>query len=76
MGQVIVLFGHSKDTFDPKTQEALATAYEKATDHFQGDRYIDLREIIAKRIVAAAKMGERDPNKLCRAALASIGFTE
>ena len=76
MGQVIVLFYDFKNTFHPQTEEALATAYEEVTDHFQGDRYIDLREIIAKRIVAAAKMGERDPNKLCRAALASIGFTE
>jgi hypothetical protein len=76
MGQVVVLFGHVKDTFDPETQEALAIAYKKATDRFQGDRYIDLREIIAKRIIASAKMGERDPNSLCRAALASIGFTD
>jgi hypothetical protein len=48
------------------------TAYEKGTDQFQGDRYADLREIIAKRIIVTALRGERDPERLCSSALASI----
>jgi hypothetical protein len=76
MGQVGVSLGHSNDTFDPETQTVLAIAYQKATDRFRGNRYADLREIIAKRIIAVAQTGERDPSRLCRSALSSIGFTE
>jgi len=35
-----------------------------------------VREIIAKRIVAAAKNGERDPARLCRQALIPFGIED
>jgi hypothetical protein len=67
---------HPQVDFDPETTAALAIAYEKATNRFRGDHYTALREIIAKRIIAAAQTGERNPNRLCRSALASIGFPD
>ena len=33
-------------------------------------------EIIAKRIIAIARTGERDPDRLCDSALASIGLSK
>ena len=35
-----------------------------------------LKEIIARRIVEAAKSGERDPEQLCRLALKELGFNQ
>ena len=35
-----------------------------------------VREIIAKRIIKLAATGERDPERLSRAALAAIGLPE
>jgi hypothetical protein len=32
-----------------------------------------VQEIIAARIIAAAKTGERDPDRLCENALAALG---
>jgi len=32
-----------------------------------------VQQIIAERIIAAAKQGERDPEKLCESALAALG---
>jgi hypothetical protein len=43
-----------------------------------GDRGLPdiVREIIAKRIIAAAKQGERDPKQLCNTALAALGIDD
>ncbi len=67
-------FGHPQNGFDTETVSALEIAFDKATRRFQGEHYNDLRRIIATRIVAIAQSGERDPGRLYRAALASIGF--
>jgi hypothetical protein len=32
-----------------------------------------VQEVIAARIIAAARGGERDPDKLCRTALSALG---
>ncbi len=34
-----------------------------------------MREIIAKRIIEAAKAGERDPDRLCAKAMDALGVT-
>jgi hypothetical protein len=61
-------------TLDHDNMSSLEVAYEKATIRFQGDDYADLRQIIARRIIAAAQSGERDPERLSSLALASLGL--
>ncbi|MGN6570596.1 MAG: hypothetical protein ACTHLO_04180 [Pseudolabrys sp.] len=63
-----------KADFDPETIAILASAYEKARKslHDKGQPRV-VQEIIAGRIIATAKTGERDPDKLCEAALSALG---
>jgi hypothetical protein len=71
----IFQFPHPCVAFDPDDNAALSAAYDKATTPLNGRGYSELvREIIAKRIIAAALEGERDPDRLSAAALASIGL--
>jgi hypothetical protein len=67
-------FGHPQNGFDTETVSALEIAFDRATRRFQGEHYNDLRLIIARRIVVIAQSGERDPDRLYKSALASIGF--
>ncbi|MGN6590442.1 MAG: hypothetical protein ACTHKE_09145 [Sphingomicrobium sp.] len=60
--------------FNPETISILASAYEKARKslHDRGQPDI-VQEIIAQRIITAAKCGERDPDRLCETALLALG---
>ncbi len=71
MAEIVDLFRGA--AFDPETVEVLCAAYEKARAslHDRGQPQI-VREIIAQRIIAAAKRGERDPDALCAAGLAGL----
>jgi hypothetical protein len=62
-------------SFDSETTHLMGAAYDKAcrTLHDTGQPEL-VREIIAMRIVKAAKGGERDPDKLCERALQALGF--
>ena len=76
MGQVVE-FTKLGFAFDPEVVAALTTAYRRATDQLRRDGYTDLvRDIIAKRIIDSAQQGERDPDRLCRSALAALGIRE
>jgi hypothetical protein len=76
MGQILPI-AHPEIAFDADATAVLAQAYEKATGQLHGNGYTDLvREIIARRIIASALKGERNPDRLCTSALASIGFPE
>ena len=57
----------------PETTAAMGEAYEAALKdlHDTGQPQI-VRDVIAERIVAAAKLGERDPVRLQEAALAGM----
>jgi hypothetical protein len=59
--------------FDTEVTAILVAAYDKATFglHDKGQPGVT-REIIAKRIIELAATGERDPDKLSEAALASF----
>ncbi|MGN6572865.1 MAG: hypothetical protein ACTHLO_15765 [Pseudolabrys sp.] len=72
MGKVVALFEHA--AFDPETIAALEAAYEMARRslHDKGQPPL-VQEIIAERIIAAAKTGEKNPNKLCETALIALG---
>jgi hypothetical protein len=76
MGQILQ-FTRPEMAFNPEDAAVFATADEKAIEQLRGDGFTELvREIIAKRIIAAALKGERDPDRLCASAIASIGFPE
>jgi hypothetical protein len=72
MTNVVKLFQAA--AFDPEEVETLASAYEKARRSLQDRGQPDIvQTIIAERIIAAAKGGERDPDKLCETALRALG---
>jgi len=60
--------------FDAETVKILLQAYDMARKslHDKGQPEI-VEQIIADRLVAAAKAGERDPEKLCATALTALG---
>jgi hypothetical protein len=60
--------------FDPETVRTLCDAYEKARKslHDTGQPRI-VSEIIAQRIIALARQGERDSDRLCAGALIALG---
>lgn len=72
MGTIVELFRAA--AFDADTVQTLCDAYEKARKslHDTGQPQI-VNEIIAQRIIALAKQGERDPNRLCAGALSALG---
>lgn len=69
MSNIVLLF---RDTaFDPSEVDLLCLAYDKARRSLYDRGQPPLvQELIARRIIDAAKLGERDPDKLCEAALA------
>ena len=72
MGTILDLFQEA--ALDPETVKTLCDAYEKACKslHDTGQPQI-VNEIIAERIIALAKQGERDPDRLCAGALSALG---
>lgn len=60
--------------FDPETVTVLGVAFDKAIAALQDGRQPEIvREAIAKRIITLASKGERNPHRLCDAALAAMG---
>jgi hypothetical protein len=63
------------NVFDPEAVAVSGMAYERAVNELHAGGLPELvREIIAKGILAAAVGGERDPDRLFKSALASIGL--
>ena len=73
MGTVLPFFLNAG--FDAEATTAMGDAFDRACKelHDRGQPEI-VREVIAKRIIVAAKKGERDPERLCALALRSFGF--
>jgi hypothetical protein len=73
----ILQFIRPDNSFDPETIALLGAAYDKAvaelSDHEQPKL---VREMLAKRIIALAMKGERNPERLCKSALAAVGQTK
>ncbi len=74
VGEVVAMPTHSfmlPGVFEPEAVAAMSEAFEAACEVLQdaGEHEV-MREIMAKRIVAAATVGERDPVRLRAAALA------
>jgi hypothetical protein len=68
MAEVLPFIRHA--IFDPEAAALLGAAYDKAiTALGSGSRPEIVEELIARRIVARAAQGERDPDRLFEAAL-------
>ena len=63
-----------QEAFDPEAIEILCNAFARARQslHDTGQPEI-VNEILAQRIIALAKQGERDPDKLSESALKALG---
>ena len=74
LGEVVGMASHSftgPGVFEPEVVAAMSEAFEAACEVLDDARQPEvIREIIAKRIVLAATIGERDPVRLLAAALA------
>jgi hypothetical protein len=60
--------------FDQITAAILDVAYGRAIAELDDRGPDSVREAIAKRILALASAGERDPNLLCDKALVAVGY--
>ena len=71
MSEVVDLF--QDVAFDPETVAVLCDAYARARKslHDSGQPQI-VNEVIATGIIALAKQGERDPDKLAEGALKAL----
>jgi hypothetical protein len=56
-------------SFDPEALAVLCAAYDKTVAIVGAYHSKDLCETVAQRVIEAAGTGERDPDRLCRAAL-------
>ncbi len=68
-------FLESTHSFDPEATQAMGEAFEAACRHIPDTgQAATTRELIARRIIENAKGGERDPARLCEAALIDVGL--
>ena len=69
----ILPFIRSEMAFDDTTTQVMGLAFDAACTEFRDSDLTTLtREIIAERIIQAAKRGERDPERLCRVAVSAL----
>jgi hypothetical protein len=72
MGQVLQ-FSRRNKGFDAAATAALIAAYESAVAAIaRSGQPHNLCEVAARRIIAMASKGERNPDRLCAAALATV----
>jgi hypothetical protein len=72
MSSVIPFLRHN--VFDAETTKAMGEAYDVACGELGDGGQPLVKEVIAQRIVEAAKKGERDPQRLCAKALDALGL--
>ena len=69
----ILQFPRPRAAFDASATDAVVIAYDKAAAVLERtDRSPTVREIVARRIIAAAAKGETDPEQLYQCALATL----
>jgi hypothetical protein len=72
--------GPSQDlffVFDDKAVRAMGAAFDQACHSFRNFAHFDrVRELVARRIIEAAKNGERDPIRLHWQAVMGFSFDE
>lgn len=63
-----------ESVFEPEAIERMTTAYEQALKVLQlTDRNDPLTELVARKIIQFAEVGEIDPDRLCQRTLNAIG---
>jgi hypothetical protein len=75
VGSILPFIARSGAVFDDHATESMGAAFDAACKelHDKGQPAI-VYEVIAKRIIDAAKIGERDPVQLRNIGLAGLGF--
>jgi hypothetical protein len=68
----VVPFDRFHNFFDDAATRIMGEAYQAACDALQGNQPDVVREVLAKRILHAARSGERNSERLCEIALAGI----
>jgi hypothetical protein len=71
MGKILPFF-RREEAFDTESTTALALAYDSAVALIDSSQPDVMREVVARRIIALALKGERDPARLCAGALATV----
>jgi hypothetical protein len=62
-----------ESVFDPEAIERMTTAYEHALKVLQlTDRNDPITELVARKIIEIAGVGERDPDRLCQRAVEAL----
>ena len=69
----IISFLQDRD-FDAEAIKAIGEAFNSACKDVVADQPDIVKEVIAKRIIEAARKGERDPLRLCAKALDALGL--
>ena|ERR1051325_7191310 len=65
------------DSFDETATRAMGEAFDRACVLlYRFGLLVTAREVIAKRIIGAARNGERDPIRLCEQALIPFGIED
>jgi len=69
--------GNPGAVFDPETTALIVAAYDRVCRemHDKGQPAV-VREVIARHLIAIASKGERDPDRLWRGTLTSLGLPE
>ena len=66
---------HITSAFDPEATQTLCVAFDKVCSTVaERDRSEFVKELIARRVIALAERGERDPDKLAEATTSSLGL--
>ena len=75
MGQILrFLTPTNSSAFDEFATRIMGEAFDTACAELQDSHLSELvREIIAGRIIEAARRGERDPKQLCSIGIAGVG---
>ena len=62
-------------SFSPEMTQAMGEAYDRACKSLRDKGQPDVvQAVIAQRIIAIAKTGERDPDQICGRVLKSFGL--
>jgi hypothetical protein len=73
VGQILHFIRPDTIAFDDHATHAMGEAFDATCAELQDNNLSELvREIIAERIIDAAKGGERDPKRLCNIGIAAM----
>jgi hypothetical protein len=72
----VIPFDRFRNFFDDATTRIMGDAYQAACEALQGNEPAVVHEALAKRILHAARMGERDCKRLRDIALAGVLYSD